>query len=379
MEQKIIDAFKDWKANVEGVVIAHAPGRVNLVGDHTDYNEGLVLPMIIDQGIYVVARETDSQFHHLRSENFNDEILFRPNQWPEVSHGHWATYVAGMIQEMPPSSPVEMLIMGDIPVGAGLSSSAALEMAVGLALEQFRDGSMLPLELAQVGQKVEHQYVEVKCGIMDQIVSRVGRSGHALFLDCRSLKWEHIPIESEGITFCVLDSSVNRQLATSKYNERREQCQIALQLIQDVDPLVASLRDVESHHLDYVEDSILRRRIRHVLHENERVINARNAIFQSDWPSLGKIFSASHISLRDDYQVSCEELDFMVNHAESLQGVLGTRMMGGGFGGCTINLVRAENAFSVVASISSASQQMYHKSLPSYILGAGVEAGSRWI
>ncbi len=379
MEQKIIHTFRDWKGHADGLIVAHAPGRVNLIGDHTDYNEGLVLPMILDQAIYVAACVADSEFHHLRSENFNEDILFQANQWPNISQAHWATYVAGMIRELPPPDPVEMLIMGDIPAGAGLSSSAALEMAVGLVLEQLRGTMVPPLELAQIGQRVEHRYADVKCGIMDQLVSRVGRSGHALFIDCQSLEWEHIPINSQEMKFCVVDSRVKRQLTDSTYNERREQCQTALQLIHDVDPLVESPREIKIHHLSHLNDPILRHRIRHVLHENERVISARNAILKMDWASLGNLLSQSHISLRDDYEVSCDELDFMVQHAESLDGVIGARMTGGGFGGCTINLLNATDARSVTELISYAGHNKHNRSLPTYILGAGKEASARRI
>ncbi|MCY4171336.1 MAG: galactokinase [Bacteroidetes bacterium] len=375
MNQKIINAFGSWKGNAEGLIVSCAPGRVNLIGDHTDYNEGFVLPMILDRAIYVAARVVDSDLYHLRSENFNEEIKFEVNQWPNIPTAHWATYVAGMIREIPPPCPVEMLIIGDIPDGAGLSSSAALEIAVGLALEELRGISMSPLKLAQVGQKVEHQYVNVKCGIMDQIVSRVGRSDHALLLDCQLLEWEHIPFGSPEIKICVVDSRVKRQLAHSKYNERREECQNALKTIQSRYPRVHSVRDIELHHLGQLKDPILRQRIRHVLNENARVIQARDAIEQLDWNSLGVHLSASHRSLRDDYEVSCEELDFIVRHAESLKGVFGARMMGGGFGGCTINLVEATKPEMIAESITRVTHLHYDQSVFAYILGSGIEAG----
>ena len=249
MEQAAREAFAKWRGSADRVVVARAPSRVNLVGDHTDYNDGLVLPMVLDRAVYVAARLHLDRTHCLWSENYGEGVTYSPGQWPRVPPGHWASYIAGMIQELPPPSPIELLVMGNVPLGAGLSSSAALEMATGLALEALRGKSVPPLELAQIGQRVEHRYAGVKCGIMDQIVSRVGRTGHALFLDCHTLKWEHIPIQSEDIQFLVIDSRVRRQLATSKYNERRAECQKAIEFMQATVAAITSIRDAGAHHV----------------------------------------------------------------------------------------------------------------------------------
>jgi len=379
MEQNTIEAFAKWRGNEDRLLVAYAPGRVNLVGDHTDYNGGLALPMILDRAIYVAARLSSEDVHHLRSENYQEEISYLPGEWPRVPKAHWASYVAGMIRELPPPAPVEILIMGNVPLGAGLSSSAALEMAVGLALEALRKIPIDPLDLARIGQKVEHQYVNVQCGIMDQIVSRVGRVDHALFLDCDALEWEHISIPSGDVQFVVIDSRVKRQLADSKYNERREECQRAFQYIRTRNPSIDSLSQVEIRHIARLNQSVLQRRVRHVVHENDRVKKACDAIARSDWPGLGQILSASHVSLRDDYEVSCEELDFMVTTAEALPGVLGARMTGGGFGGCTMNLVRHENAHSVVESVTTICEKKYSYKVHAHVLGSGIEAGIRWV
>ena len=379
MEQSIREAFTRWRGHSDRVLVARAPGRVNLIGDHTDYNEGLVLPMILDKAVYVAARPSTTKSHHLRSENYRQEISYSPGGWPEVPDAHWACYVAGMIRELPPPNPVEILVMGDVPWGAGLSSSAALEMATGLALETLRGPSMDPLQLARIGQIVEHRYVGVQCGIMDQIASRVGRTGHVLFLDCQTLEWEHIPIPSHDVQVVVMDSRVKRQLAGSKYNERRSECQEALQCIQASDPGITSLRQVAPRHIHGLTESVLQRRVRHVLHENERVRTACSAIAHSDWLQLGRILSASHASLRDDYQVSCEELDFMVSCADSQDGVFGSRMMGGGFGGCSIHLVLSERAHSVIESVQRVYEERFQLQLQAHVVGKGLQACVQWL
>jgi galactokinase len=374
MEQAAREAFAHWRGSADRVVVARSPGRVNLVGDHTDYNDGLVLPMILDRAVYVAARLSLDGIHHLWSENYREGVTYLPGQWPRVRSGHWVSYIAGMIQELPPPGPIELLVMGNVPLGAGLSSSAALEMATGLALEALRGKPVPPLELAQIGQRVEHRYAGVKCGLMDQIVSRAGRTGHALFLDCHTLKWEHIPIQSKDIQFLVIDSRIRRQLATSKYNERRAECQKALEYIQASGVAITSLRHADAHHVKKLKESILQRRIRHVISENKRVVAACGALVRSDWSTLGRIFSLSHESLREDYHVSCEEMDFLAAYAELCPEVFGARMMGGGFGGCTINLVRAGEGPAVAASVTTAYEDKYKQKPVAHIIGPGLEA-----
>ncbi len=378
-KQRVREAFRRWRSGADPLFVACAPGRVNLVGEHTDYNDGLALPMTLDRAVYVAVGHSSTGSHELRSQNYQESLSYRPGQWPEVPHTHWATYVAGMMEELPPPEPVEILILGDIPQGAGLSSSAALEMATGLALEKLRDIPMDPLDLARIGQIVEHKYVKVQCGIMDQIVSRVGRADHALFLDCQKLEWEHIPIQNQDAQFVVIDSRVKRKLAGSKYNQRRAECHKALEHIKAANPQITSSRQIQLHHINRLEESVLRRRLRHVFHENERVRKACSALIRSDWDLLGSILSASHQSLKSDYEVSCEELDHMVAQAESLPGVFGARMMGGGFGGCSINLAQIQDAHSVAEAVSMAYEEKYQRRARAHVLGAGIEAHVEWL
>lgn len=378
-KQRVREAFSRWRSGADPLLIACAPGRVNLVGEHTDYNGGLALPITLDRAVYVAAGHSSTGFHELRSLNYQESLSYRSGQWPKVPHTHWATYVAGMIKELPPPEPVEILISGDVPLGAGLSSSAALEMATGLALEKLRGIPVDPLDLARIGQTVEHKYVKVQCGLMDQIVSRVGRADHALLLDCEKLEWEHIPIQNRDAQFIVIDSRVKRKLAHSKYNERRAECHKALQHIKATDPQITSLRQIQLHHINHLEESVLRQRLRHVFHENERVRKACGALVRADWELLGSILSASHQSLKSDYEVSCEELDHMVAQAESLAGVFGARMMGGGFGGCSINLARTQDAHSVAEAVSVAYEEKYQRKARAHILGTGIEAHVEWL
>ncbi len=378
-KQHLIESFRKWYRGRDPLLVSCAPGRVNLVGEHTDYNDGLALPMTLDRAVYVAVNDSLTGLHELRSLNYQESISCKPGAWPEVSHAHWATYVAGMIQELPPPRPVAMMIYGDIPPGAGLSSSAALEMAAGLALEKLRNTPIDPLQMARIGQTVEHKYARVKCGIMDQIVSRVGRAGHALFLDCQKLEWKHVPIRKQDAQFMVIDSRVKRQLAHSKYNERRAECHRALQFIRAAGPQINSLRQVQLPQIRSLKESVLRQRIQHVFDENERVRQACSAITDSDWNSLGMILSTSHESLRTDYEVSCEELDFLVTQAESCPGVFGARMMGGGFGGCSMNLVRTENAHLIAEAVSTAYEEKYRHKARIYVLDKGMEAHVEWL
>ncbi len=372
------EAFRRWRKNDDRCLLARAPGRINIIGDHTDYNDGLVLPMILDRAIYVVARPSPTSSYHLRSENFQEQISFHPGEWPNVPHAHWASYMLGMLKELPPPAPLEMLVMGDVPMGAGLGSSAALEMAIGMALEQLRGIPIPALDLARIGQIVEHQYASVQCGIMDQIVSRVGRQGQALYLDCQTLQWEHVPFQNEDVQFLVMDSNVKRHLSNSMYNERYIECQTALENLTALDPDLTSLRHIQSHHVRHLQNSTYRRRLKHVMNENDRVRQAPSAIADSDWIQLGRLMNESHLSLRDDYEVSCEELDLIVSHTQSQPGGLGARMMGGGFGGCSVSLVHKENAQTVAHSIAEIFEERYHHQLKYYMLNSGIEACVQW-
>ncbi len=328
--------------------VVRAPGRVNLIGEHTDYNEGFVLPCAIDRWIVFAARRRDDRQAIVHSAA-HDERRAYPVAAPPAREGTWADYGKGVVAELlklgHALSGFEAALVGDVPIGAGLSSSAAVEMAVGTALLELNDIHMAGPELALLGQRAENQFVGVNCGIMDQFVSANAREGHALFLDCRDLAHEAVPLpEQTRIVIC--NSAVTRGLTDSAYNERRSACEDGVRRLADASgaPLRA-LRDVSLTALDEHRDALSPtgyRRCRHVVTEIERTRDAVRLLSNGDVEAFGRLMYASHDSLRDDYEVSGRELDLLVTIARGVPGVLGARMTGAGFGGCTVNLVRAD-------------------------------------
>ncbi len=323
--------------------ISCAAGRVNLIGEHTDYNQGLVLPVAIDRTATVLASASERESMHIehltdhRCDNFwlND---VRPNPvsgWPNYVRGvAWALLGAGY-----KVSPVDCLITGDVPQGAGLSSSAALEVAVAGALCAISGIEIEPRELALLCQKAENEFVGVRCGIMDQFAAAVGRAGQAMLIDCRSLELEYVPLPSD-LAIVVVDSKVQRNLAETPYNLRRQECAKAAEMLG-----APTLREVNEHVLEANRRTLpdhLYRRARHVITENERVLAAVDALRRDHLNVLGEMLYRSHASLRDDFEVSCAELDLLVDLACDAECVLGARLTGAGFGGCTVNLVRRE-------------------------------------
>ena len=334
----------------EHLAIGQAPGRVNLLGDHTDYNGGFVLPATIDRAVYVVLRRRADLTVRLRALSFEGETSYLLSDPPFDELPTWARYVAGVAEELHRRaegvpSGFEGVIYGDVPLGAGLSSSAALEVSVALTLDALFSLSLDPVETAKLCQRVEHEYVGTKCGIMDQFTSRLGRAGHALFLDCRSLEYEHIPLPLNDACLVIADSGVSRELADSKYNERRSECGEAVRFFQQFEDGIDTLRDVSDdlfdEHGETLPDSLFRR-ARHVVTENRRVEEGARLLSEGDLKAFGRLMNASHASLRDDYEVSAEELDVLAETAQETEGVLGARMTGAGFGGCTVALARRE-------------------------------------
>lgn len=326
-----------------------APGRVNLIGEHTDYNDGFVLPVAIDRATVVAARLNGSRRVRVHSLNLNETAEFDLENPGARQRGIWLDYVEGVAQSLLARghavSGAEMLLASDVPVGAGLSSSAALEIAVGSALLGISGIEIGKVELALAGQQAEHEYVGTKCGIMDQLIAACGSRGHALLIDCRSLEMSLIPLDTTGTAIAICDTHVKHELSSSAYNTRRAECARGVELLQQWLPGIRSLRDVSLNDFQSHEEQLpepVRSRCRHVLTENARTLRAAAALRAGDFAGMGRLMKASHESLRDDYEVSCRELDVMVEIASSVDGVFGARMTGGGFGGCTVNLVRRE-------------------------------------
>jgi galactokinase len=325
--------------------IFSAPGRVNLIGEHTDYNDGFVLPLAIDRRAYVGVRARSDRRVRAHSLDFSDVHTLSLDEPGQPRRGNWFDYCEGMARILESDGQLlrgaDLLIGSDVPLGAGLSSSAALEIAVGLAL---LDTAGLPVDARKVAlaaQRAEHVFVGTQCGIMDQFIAALGVEGHALLLDCRSLEARHIRLDTAEAAIVVFDSGVKHALASSAYNERRRECEEGVELLRRVLPEITHLRDVVAADLARNESLLsptLLRRCRHVITENARTQTTADLLEEGDMDGVGELMNLSHESLRDDYEVSCDELEVLV-HAARKAGACGARMTGGGFGGCTVNLV----------------------------------------
>ncbi len=323
-----------------------APGRVNLIGEHTDYNDGYVLPMAIERDTVIAAAPRADRTVRVSSKMSGETAEFRLDDLSTGGRGIWLDYVEGVARALTGSgvtlAGADLMIESDVPVGAGLSSSAALELSTGLALVTLANAAIDPVALALAGQKAEHESVGTQCGIMDQMTAALGRRGHALLIDCRSLETELISMDLADADVVICDSRIKHSLASSEYNVRRAECREGVRLLAESLPGITALRDVSFEQFAERAGTLpetIRRRCLHVVTENARTLAAADAFRAGDLPRAGKLMIRSHESLRDDYQVSCAELDTLVEIATGTDGVLGARMTGGGFGGCTVNLV----------------------------------------
>ena len=326
-----------------------APGRVNLIGEHTDYNDGFVLPMAIDRETVVAAAVRTDRRVRLFSLNVDESFEFDLDHPGEPQRGIWLDYVEGVARALEargvPLHGADLAVTSDIPVGAGLSSSAALEVSAGLALASVSESEVDGVVLALAGQSAEHEYVGIKCGIMDQFIAALGRAGHALLIDCRSLEAKLVPFDTSQVSVVICDTRVKHKLSSSEYNTRRAECEQGVGILRKSLPGIRALRDVSVAEFEQYEHQlpdVIRRRCRHVVTENERTLAAAEALRRGDLPEMGRLMDRSHRSLRDDFEVSCHELDLLVDIAGNSGGVVGARMTGGGFGGCTVNLVRRD-------------------------------------
>ena len=344
--EQILDAWRKHFGASDGLVWSRAPGRVNIIGEHTDYNNGYVLPIAIDRDIVVAFRPNGTRMVNLHALNLDDSASFSlvdPKAAPEHP---WMVYpmgVARLLRERGAGVPgLDVVFHGTVPTGGGLSSSAALTVAFALAYTHAAGATVERRELALLCQQTEHRFCGVRCGIMDQFVSLHAQRGKAVYLDCRDLRYELLPCDFDDARFVVCDTRVKHELASTEYNKRRAQCEEAAQILGEFLPGVQSLRDVTIHQFKAFESRIpspMRERARHVITENHRVLAARQALLRDRPLELGILMEASHDSLDQDYQVTSEELNLLVNLARECKGVHGSRMTGGGFGGCTVTLV----------------------------------------
>jgi galactokinase len=337
--------------------IFRAPGRVNLIGEHTDYNDGYVMPIAIELYTWVAAGRRDDRILQVHSFHFGETIELPFDELAGPPRQHWSDYIRGVAAVLGDSgqklSGANLVIHGQLPLGGGLSSSASLEIATALALMWTSDFELAPLELVRACQRAEHEYAGTRCGMMDQFIITFGRLQHALMLDCRSFEYRPVPIP-EDARVVVANSMVRHELAAGEYNRRRADCEAGVRILRRHLPGVRALRDVtpadlESHKSD-LPDPVYRR-CRHVISENQRVLGAAEALQAGDLDRVGQFMYESHRSLRCDYEVSSAELDVLVELASACQGVYGARMTGGGFGGCTVNLVRSDAVERLQAKI----------------------------
>jgi galactokinase len=348
------------KSDVDTIRVVRAPGRVNLIGEHTDYNEGYVLPIAIDRAITIALIPTDDRRVTVTLDASGETAGFDLDDLGP-RRGHWIDYIAGMAWSMAaeglPVSGFRGLLASDLPEDAGLSSSAALELAAAFALSRGNEPPTDRLTLARLAQRAENIHVGVMCGLMDQFASALGAADAALLLDCRSLDHRTVPLPLDDVALVVCHSGSPRRLDGSAYNERRSQCEAAVAIIAARRPGIRTLRDVTPSLLDDAAGDLgplLERRARHVVEENERVLKAADALENGDVEAAGRLFSQSHASLRDLYEVSSPELDALVEIAGSVPGVLGSRLTGAGFGGCTVTLVRRDTVAALSAAVTDA-------------------------
>jgi len=353
--QLVIEAFEARYRSTPDLF--RAPGRVNLIGEHTDYNQGFVLPIAIDLACYTGAAPNRNGLLRVYSENLREA-----RQWPidQISRLRpsvdWGDYIIGVARQLPLHRGQDLLIYSTVPVGAGLSSSAALEVSVALALDHTHGTPNL--EMAKLCRRAENEFVGLPSGIMDQYTAALGRENAALLIDCRSLQSQPVELPDD-LAIVAVDSMVKHELGQSAYRQRVAECAAAVAEIRNHDPTIETLRDANLDQLDWIHDPVALRRARHIITENQRVLEFVEACRTVDRTALGKLLMESHRSLQHDYEVSCAELDFLVDTAVAIPGALGARMTGGGFGGCTVNLVEPGKLDRFETTLSQAYQSHF--------------------
>ncbi|MGZ3559913.1 MAG: galactokinase [Thermodesulfobacteriota bacterium] len=378
MKEKVL---QDFQRNFdEEPTIVRSPGRVNIIGEHTDYNNGFVLPAAIDKAVYVAVSPRSDDTIKLYSGEFDESFETSLKKLKPTDRG-WPNYILGVVDQLIKRSfsitGFNLAIDGDVPIGSGLSSSAAVECATAFALNEVFELGIDKKDLAFIGQKAEHSFAGVMCGIMDQFASVFGKKDHVIKLDCQSLDYEYVPLVLEGYKILLLNTNVKHSLGSSEYNNRRAQCEQGVAWVKEHHPEVNSLRDVNMEMLHkYVQprDEVIYRRCKYVVEEKERLLTGCEDLKRGDLRSLGKKMFQTHDGLSKEYEVSCEELDFLVDAVRDNPDVIGARMMGGGFGGCTINIVKEEAIDGLIDQLEESYKDKMGKDLSAYI--AQIENGT---
>jgi len=365
-------------------LIVRSPGRINIIGEHTDYNEGFVLPAAIDKAAYIAISLRDDDEIHLVAMDLNENFSVNLKDLKPVGDVSWPNYILGSAAQflkrgiqLPGFNAV---LTSDIPMGAGLSSSAAVECATVFALNELLQTDIDRLTMVSMAQKAEHEYAGVMCGIMDQFASMMGKKDYVIKLDCRSLEYEYVPFKLEGFKVLLLNTSVKHSLASSEYNTRRKECEIAVGWVKQNVEGINSLRNVSEEMLNkYVlpNDELIDKRSRYVVQEINRLLEGCNDLQRGDLAALGKKMFTTHEGLSEMYEVSCKELDWLVNKVKNNTNVIGSRMLGGGFGGCTINLVKETAIDELVANLKLAYEIEMELPLAYYV--ASIENGTELI
>ena len=385
MREQLIAQFKEIFGADGDIRTYFAPGRVNLIGEHTDYNGGHVFPCALTIGTYAVARKREDNRLRFYSVNFEklgviDSAL--DDLTPSKKAG-WTNYPKGVMwafegrgYKLP--TGLDILIYGNIPNGSGLSSSASLEVLTGVMLKDMFGFDVSMVDIALIGQYSENNFNGCNCGIMDQFASAMGKKNHAIFLDTNTLQYEYAPVVLEDAKIVIINSKVKHSLVDSAYNDRRNECETALKELQEVVDIktLGDLTEEEFEaHKDAIKDPIRVKRAKHAVYENQRAIKAVEALKANDVETFGKLMNASHVSLRDDYEVSCEEIDVLVNLAWETEGVVGSRITGGGFGGCTVSIVKNDAVDNFISKIGAAYKEKVGHEAEFYVVDIGDGAG----
>lgn len=381
MREQLLKKFEELFGDAEGVKVYFAPGRVNLIGEHTDYNGGHVFPCALTIGTYGAARKRQDNKLHFYSINFERVGVLESavGALGEAKESDWTNYPKGVIWafakrgfEMP--CGMDFVIFGNIPNGSGLSSSASLEVLTGFVLRDLYGFDVTNVDLALIGQYAENNYNGMNCGIMDQFASAMGKKDNAIFLDTADLSYEYAPIVLEGAKVVVTNSKVKHSLVNSAYNQRRNECETALSELQNVVD-IKGLGDLSEEEFEKyksaIKDEVRVRRAKHAVYENQRTIRAVEALKKNDIKLFGELMNASHVSLRDDYEVSCEEIDILVEEAWKIPGVIGSRITGGGFGGCTVSIVKDEAIDTFKEQVERAYEEKTGRTAEFYIVEIG--------
>ncbi|MBX2963172.1 MAG: galactokinase [Cyclobacteriaceae bacterium] len=380
MVAKLNQTFRELFGDNPSLLV-RSPGRINIIGEHTDYNDGFVLPAAIDKAVYLgISLRTDDEIH-LHAGDFNESFSIKIAELKPVARMSWPNYMLGSAAQFVKRGiklqGFNAVLLSDVPIGAGMSSSAAVECATVFALNTLLNANLDRLTMVKMAQKAEHEYAGVMCGIMDQFASMMGKKDHVIKLDCRSLEYEYVPFNLSGLKVVLFNTNVKHSLASSEYNTRRKECETAVEWVSAFVPEVNSLRDVTEEMLDkYVlpKDKLIDKRSRFVVQEIKRLLDGCNDLQHGNLQALGRKMFETHDGLSTMYSVSCKELDFLVDHVRNNDAVIGARMMGGGFGGCTVNLVNEESVNQLVEELQPAYESTMNLPLTHYV--ASIENGT---